>query len=194
MTDDRRFDQNKMHALIGPEREARWQPSEFLKRLSLQPGQSVLDLGSGPGLWTLPLAEIVSADGVVWALDVSQDMLDLLMQRNPPTQVRTLQAELPQIELPTGSLDYIWAAFVLHEVTPLEEMVRQMRRLLNENGVLAVLDWSPSAEGGAGPPSAHRISAATLSKQLLDAGFASVRQTWQDTETYLLEALVSANE
>jgi hypothetical protein len=46
--DDRRFEQHKMHALISPEREARWDPPGFLSKLLIQPGQSVLDLGSGP--------------------------------------------------------------------------------------------------------------------------------------------------
>jgi len=186
--DDRRFDHHKMRALIGAEREARWTPSNFLTRLGIQPGASVLDLGSGPGFWSLPLAEIVGADGIVWALDVSQEMLDLLVQRNPPAQVRLLRAELPQIDLPASSLDWIWAAFVFHEVTPPEILASEMRRLLKENGTLAVLDWRPDADTESGPPRHHRLSVEQVTKYLLEAGFESVTQTWQDHETYLIEA------
>jgi ubiquinone/menaquinone biosynthesis C-methylase UbiE len=186
--DDRRFDQRKMHALIGPEREARWAPSNFLARLAIQPGQSVLDLGSGPGFWSLPLAEIVGAQGIVWALDVSQEMLDLLAQRNPPAQVRLLRAELPQIELPAASLDWVWAAFVFHEVTPPEKLANEIRRLLKENGALAVLDWRPDAIGEAGPPRYHRLSVEQVTKYLHEAGFKLVTQIWQDEDAYLLEA------
>jgi ubiquinone/menaquinone biosynthesis C-methylase UbiE len=186
--DDRRFDYHKMHALIGPEREARWDPLRFLSRLAIKPGQSVLDLGSGPGFWCLPLSEIVGADGTIWALDVSQEMLDLLAQRNPPAQVRLLRAELPQIELPASSLDWVWAAFVFHEVTPPETLASEMRRLLKENSAVAVLDWRPDAVSEAGPPRHHRLFVEQVSKYLREAGFISVIQTWQDDDTYLLEA------
>jgi ubiquinone/menaquinone biosynthesis C-methylase UbiE len=186
--DDRRFDHHKMHALISPEREARWDPPRFLSRLAIQSGQSILDLGSGPGFWSLPLAEIVGANGTIWALDVSQEMLDLLAQRNPPAQVHLLRAELPQIELPASSLDWVWAAFVFHEVTPPETLASEMRRLLKENGTVAVLDWRPDAVTEAGPPRHHRLSVEQVTKYLQEAGFTSVMQTWQDDDTYLLEA------
>ncbi|MEI8133320.1 MAG: class I SAM-dependent methyltransferase [Leptolinea sp.] len=186
--EERRFDQHKKQTLIGPEREARWNPSKFLTRLVIQPGQSVLDLGSGPGFWTFPLAEIVGSNGIVWALDVSQEMLDMLAKRNPPSQVRLLQAELPKIELATASLDWVWAAFVLHEVTPAETLASQLRRILKADGTLAVLDWRPDAVAESGPPRHHRLSVEQVTKYLLEAGFKSVTLVWQDDDAYLLEA------
>jgi len=186
--DDRRFDHNKMHALIGTEREVRWKPAHFLTKLAIRSGASVLDLGSGPGFWSLPLADIVGANGIVWALDVSQEMLDLLAQRNPPTQVHLLRAELPKIELPNSSLDWIWAAFVIHEVTPPEALAGEMRRLLKGNGKVAILDWRPDAVNEAGPPRHHRMSVDQITKYMHDSGFKSVKQIWQDDDTYLLEA------
>jgi len=185
--DDRRFDHHKMHALIGAEREARWDPPRFLSRLAIQPGQSLLDLGSGPGFWTLPLAEIIGANGVVWALDISQEMLDLLAQQKPPSQVRPLRADLPQIELPISSMDWIWAAFVFHKVTPPKTLASEMRRVLKENSTVAILDWRPDAAGEAGPPHYHRLSVEQVTKYLREAGFKSVEQTWQDEDTYLIE-------
>ena len=187
-TDERRFDQHKMQALIGAQREAHWNPAKFLTHMAIQSGQTVLDLGSGPGFWTLPLADIVGVDGAAWALDVSQDMLNLLAQRNPPVQVHLFCAELPRIELPAVNFDWVWAAFVLHEVTPLEILANELRRLLKDNGRLAVLDWRPDALGESGPPRHHRLSVEQVTKTLMEAGFTSVMQIWQDEDTYLLEA------
>ncbi|MCL5994556.1 MAG: class I SAM-dependent methyltransferase [Chloroflexi bacterium] len=50
----------------------------------------MLDLGCGPGFWTLPLAEQTGPGGIVWALDISQEMLDALASRQLPSQVRTM--------------------------------------------------------------------------------------------------------
>jgi len=99
-----------------------------------------------------------------------------------------LRAELPQIELPASSLDWIWAAFVFHEVTPPETLASEMRRLLKESGTVAVLDWRPDAVTEAGPPRHHRLSVEQVTKYLSEAGFTSVTQTWQDDDAYLLEA------
>ena len=188
LPDERRFDHKIMHALIGPERESRWSPLRFLSQLGIQPGQSVLDLGSGPGFWSLPLAAIVGPKGIVWALDVSQEMPDTLKQRNPPTQVRTLYSELPKIELPDSSVDWIWAAFVIHEVIPPEKLASEMCRILKENSTLSIHDWRPDATTEVGPPRHHRLSVEQVSKYLLDAGFKSVTQVWQDDEAYLQKA------
>jgi ubiquinone/menaquinone biosynthesis C-methylase UbiE len=186
--DERRFDHHKHHALTNADRLARWNPPQFLKRISLRPGNFVLDLGSGPGFWTLPLADIVGENGKVWALDVSQEMLDALAKNNPPSQVYPLLNELPEIKLPAASLDFIWAAFVLHEVTPPEKLASELKRVLKENGVLAILDWRPDGTGESGPPLHHRLSIEQVSKYLTDAGFKSVSLTWRDADAYLIEA------
>ena len=186
--DDRRFDHRKMDMLMGADRQARWNPSTFINRFDIHPGASVLHLGSGPGFWTFPLADKVGAQGAVWALDVSREMLDELAKRNPSKQVRLLQSELPKIDLPDLSLDWIWAAFVLHEVTPPQKLADGMFRVAKAEGVVAVLDWRPDAAGESGPPRHHRFSVAQVAGFLREAGFRSVERTWQDEDAYLIQA------
>jgi ubiquinone/menaquinone biosynthesis C-methylase UbiE len=102
--------------------------------------QSVLDLGSGPGFWPLPLAEIVGPTGVLWALDVSQALLDALAACQRPVQVRLLRSELQAIDLPDASVEWVWDAFVVHEVEPLADLMREIRRVLRPGGRVALLD------------------------------------------------------
>ncbi len=185
---ERRFDPKKLQELQSTEREARWQPRNLLKSLGIQPGQTVLDLGCGPGFWTIPLAELVQETGRVLALDVQQVMLDTLADQNPPAQVQFLLSELPKIDLPDASVDWIWGAFVVHEVEPLDKLMDEMKRVLRLEGRTAILEWHPKAEHDDGPPTHHRIEAETLVKALQAAGFECLPQGWQHEDAYLVTA------
>ena len=185
---ERRFDPQKHEALTEPQRWARWDPPHMLGRVGILPGQCVLDLGCGPGFWTLPMAEMVGSQGRVWALDVSQELLDLLAERTPPAQVHLLRGELPTINLPDDSIDLVWGAFVVHEVEPLDKLIHEIRRVLVRHGKVAVLDWRPDAETENGPPRVHRISSGKLIDLLGMAGFEAARLTWLNKDAYLIEA------
>ena len=185
---DRRFDPQKRHGLHSAERTAKWQPRRLLGSLGIQPGQTALDLGCGAGFWTLPLAELAGPTGFVWALDVSQEMLDALAERQPPPTVRPLRSELPHIDLPDASVDWIWGAFVVHEVEPLDGLMAEMRRVLRPGGQVALLDWRPDAASMDGPPADHRLSPAVITEHLQTAGFELLPALWQHEDGYLIEA------
>ena len=186
--DSRRFDPKKCDALLSPERWARWNPPALLTQAGVREGQVALDLGCGPGFWTLPLAEIVGPSGHVIALDVNQDLLDALIARNPPSLVRVMSGELPAIELPDASVDFVWAAFVFHEVEEPSVLALEMHRVLRPGGRLAVLDWRPDASSDSGPPRQDRLSPEQVLVHLSWGGFLEVTNLWKDDDTYMVTA------
>lgn len=186
--DNRRFDPQKRDMLVGPERRARWNPTHLLPLAGLQAAQSALDLGCGPGFWTLPMAEIVGKNGQVIALDASPEMLQSLAAQSPPAHVRLMQGELPAISLPDDSMDFIWAALVFHEVTPPVLLAKEARRVLRLGHRLAVLEWRTDAATSIGPPLQHRLSPEQVHTCLLSAGFQEFQLIWQDEDTYLASA------
>ena len=49
-------------------------PEEFLRQSGLMDGMSVVDYGCGPGLFTMAAANVVGAQGLVYALDIELDL------------------------------------------------------------------------------------------------------------------------
>ncbi|MGD0172875.1 MAG: class I SAM-dependent methyltransferase [Anaerolineales bacterium] len=185
---ERRFDPKHHAALNSAERAARWQPMRLLQRLDIRPGQTVLDLGCGPGFWTFPLADIAGPQGIVWALDISQEMLDDLVEHHPPAQVHPLRSELPQISLPDASVDWIWGAFMAHEVEPLADLIKEARRVLRPGGRVGLLDWRPDAVHEDGPPRHHRLDPEVVRRALQENGFRLIAFDWEDEDAYLILA------
>src|SRR5262249_39351418 len=64
-----------------PEREAEEAPSMLIRALKLKPGQVVADIGAGSGYLTLPMAKLVAPKGKVYAVDIQQEMLDIIQQK-----------------------------------------------------------------------------------------------------------------
>ena len=54
---------------------------DLYQSLNVQPGDSVIDLGCGPGFTTLELAQIVGSSGTVFAMDSSLTSLQVLSKR-----------------------------------------------------------------------------------------------------------------
>jgi ubiquinone/menaquinone biosynthesis C-methylase UbiE len=183
---DKRFDPQKRHGLLSEERQARWNPTQFLQQFAIQPGHTALDLGCGPGFWTLPLADIVGPTGKVWALDVSQEMLDTLAEQQPPAHVIPVFGELPQIGLETAVTDFIWTAFVFHEVEG--DLAAEMLRVSRPGGQVAILEWRPDAADQSGPPDDHRVWPDQVKLALQQAGFSQITEAWHDANAYLIIA------
>jgi len=95
---------------------------------------------------------------------------------------------LPTIDVPDASVDLAWVAFVFHEVDPPENLASELRRVLHPGARVAVLEWRPDAESDQGPPRAHRLTPEQVMAWLHAAGFATAHQTWQDADSYLVEA------
>src|ERR1044072_4957992 len=79
-------DKHQMHGLhndpksyIGsledPKRDAYQKPHEVLAALNLKPGEVIADIGAGSGYFTFRLSHSVGANGKVYAVDVSPDMI-----------------------------------------------------------------------------------------------------------------------
>jgi ubiquinone/menaquinone biosynthesis C-methylase UbiE len=124
-------------------RSHRWRTAEnsaayLLPHLS--PGQTLLDVGCGPGTLTLDLAGRVAR---VTAVEVTADALEPARAeaaRRGATGVEFLVADVHALDLPDDSFDVVHAHQVLQHVADPVAALREMRRVTRPGGLVAARD------------------------------------------------------
>jgi ubiquinone/menaquinone biosynthesis C-methylase UbiE len=131
-------------------------------------GDTVVDLGCGPGFFTLPLAELVGPEGRVVAVDVQEGMLEIVRTRAEAAGLSSrIQSLLvtPDGPVPAGPADLALAFWVLHEAPDQRKFLQGAHDLLKPGGRLLLVE-------PIGHVSKARFAAALATAQ--DIGFSLV--------------------
>ena len=131
-------------------RGRRWRDG-LLDVLALQPGQRVLDVGSGTGRLAFALADRVGPGGSVDGVDAASEMVaqaerNNRRRRRPVTFTAARAQELP---FPAQSFDVVTCTLALHHVAPDHRAaaVAEMHRVLRPGGRVLIADFDGSGGG-----------------------------------------------
>jgi len=108
---------------------------------------TILDLGSGTGMYSRLLAETLEAD--VLGVEPSVRMRELAEREQPHPRVRYLAGSAEQIPLPEASCDAALLSDVAHHIADHDACARELRRVVRRGGTVLVR--------GVGPDSSPRV-------------------------------------
>jgi SAM-dependent methyltransferase len=114
-----------------------------LDRVGIQPGERVLELGPGPGTFTVEAAKRTEPDGTLVAVDIQPNMIAAVerkVQEADLTNVETHVASAYELPLDDGSIDRAFLVTVLPEIPDRQRALVELRRVLKPGGVLSITE------------------------------------------------------
>ncbi len=167
--------------------------SDILKEmLPLKPGSVVLDLACGKGIYSMFLSEIVGETGLIYAVDLWEEGLQLLGKEIEEKGISNILPMLndatKEIEIDDYSVDVCLMATVLHdfeEVNKSSTVLKQLKTILKPGGHLAVIEFK-KIDGPPGPPKQIRLSENETEKMVSGYGFKKIKAVEIGDYNYLI--------
>ena len=124
-------------------------PQRLLKAAGLKPGQKVLEVGCGPGFFTIPAAKIVGEKGFVYAVDVHPLAIERVKEQIEIEGIKNVKPILTNASdtgLPDQSIDLAFIFGLRYIVGGLGNVITEIQRILKDGGVLSFEKTKGSAK------------------------------------------------
>ncbi|MCF6147102.1 MAG: class I SAM-dependent methyltransferase [Candidatus Kuenenia sp.] len=171
------FSPSKIPLLEAPDRDAWQKPELILDALEIEKGQIIADIGAGSGYLTTKLLKRTGPAGIVYAVDIQQEMLDHIKNRLSTSDAEIVRLVLGNMDdplLPENTIDTAILLSTYHEIAHPVDFMKKVKSSLKPGGRIAIIEFGK--ESPIGPPLNVRLPEELVINELKQAGFVLQRK------------------
>lgn len=180
----------KQCAYEGFTRDQWQQRDRVIESLQIRPGDRVADLGAGGGYFTFSLSKAVDPDGKVYAVDIDEEMNDLIAQRAKQEGVGNVEVILAKPDdplLPSPGVDLIFTSNTYHHIENRVNYLTNLRKYLRPNGRIAIIEFD--RRGWLAGIFTHYTPAEFIKREMEQAGYSLQNEfNFLDRQSFLIFA------
>ena len=155
-----------------PGRDERLHIERVMDILGIAPGKSVADIGAGSGWFTVRAAKRLSAEGLVYAVDINPEAVRYISERAQKEQIRNVKTILSKADdplLPARSVDAVLLLKTYHEVAQPVVLLRNLRAALRPGAKVGVIDRNGNGED-------HGVGRDVVIREAKEAGYELLKE------------------
>jgi len=186
-----KFNPQNRKKLDSAERRRILPANQILENFLLRSEDIMADIGCGIGYFTFPASNIINNEGKIYALDISESMLQEVEDRINEKKIQnviTIKTEEYDLKLPDQSITYAFMCTMLHELSDKERFISEVGRILQRGGKMVIIDWEKK-ETDMGPPLAGRFGREEAKALLQSQGLKIVKEDTISHRFYGIEAI-----
>lgn len=150
----RRFYQFPIPAFVArlidnPIRRCIQPPEKIVEWMGVEQGMAILEIGPGPGTFTLEAGRQVGDKGRVYAIDIQESIVSSLGQKIEQQGIINIiveQASAYDLPYPHSYFDLVYMIAVLGEIPDKKRALAEFRRVLKDDGLLAISEFLPDPD------------------------------------------------
>lgn len=123
-------------------------PTKIINWINIQPSMIVLEIGPGPGTFTIEAARRLS-DGTIFAIDIQPAVISGLTKILRTKKIKTIAtaaASAYHLPFPDKTFDRVFMIAVLAEIPDKQRALCEINRVLKDDGLLAIGEFLPDPD------------------------------------------------
>jgi len=154
--------------------DPRNKPDQIVEAIALKSGQSIADIGSGGGYFSLRFAEMVGKEGRVYAIDTKPEFLEYVKNS---AKEKGLDNVIPtlvsgnKLDLPEKSLDFIFMRNVYHHIPNRVEYFKNLKVFLKPDGRITIIEYKKGKPFTFRGIFGHYVSKEIIRREMEEAGY-----------------------
>jgi len=154
-------------------------PDQIIEAIALKHGQSIADIGSGGGYFSLRFAKMVGKEGRVYAVDIKPEFLEYVKnsaREEGLDNVIPMLVSRDKLDLPEKGLDLIFMRNVTHHIPNRVEYFKSLKRFLKPNGRIAIIEYKKGKIFTFRRLFGHYVPKETIIQEMEEAGYLLKRE------------------